>query len=314
MVVTPTSPSIGVLLPSRELTMFPPHDGDPRRLVDMAVRAEQSGFDSVWIGDSLLSKPRAEPLSVLAAVAVATSRVDLGTAVLLAAMRRAEQLAQQVATVDALANGRLILGVGAGPSGTAAEADYAYAGGKYSERGKATVDTVRRARELWRGDGLADDAERLQPLTVSPGGPRVWLGGAGPRSRQRAGELFDGWLPLTTDAETFQSGVHDVRQAQAAAGRAVDEVTPAAYLTINIGSRTESRRQLADHIQRYYGRPLEAMSAHMGTCAGSDDDVAEWLQGFLDAGARHMCLRLASPDFDAQLERLSSLLPSLKEA
>jgi alkanesulfonate monooxygenase SsuD/methylene tetrahydromethanopterin reductase-like flavin-dependent oxidoreductase (luciferase family) len=90
------SPSIGVLLPSRELAMYPPRDGDPRRLVAMAMRVEESGFDSAWLGDSLLAKPRAEPLTVLAAAAVATRRIELGTAVLLAAMRRSEQLAQHV--------------------------------------------------------------------------------------------------------------------------------------------------------------------------------------------------------------------------
>ncbi len=58
--------------------MYPPHDGDPRRLVDLAVRVEQAGLDAAWIGDSLLAKPRAEPLSVLAAVAVATERIDIG--------------------------------------------------------------------------------------------------------------------------------------------------------------------------------------------------------------------------------------------
>jgi hypothetical protein len=54
------------------------------------------------------------------------------------------------------------------------------------------------------------------------------------------------------------------------------------------------------------------MSAHMGVRAGADEDVAVWLQGFLDAGCQHMCLRLASPDFDTQLDRLSMLLPTLR--
>ena len=214
------STSIGVLLPSREMAMYPPGDGDPRRLVDAAVRVEELGFDSAWVGDSLLAKPRAEPLLVLAAAAVATRRIVLGTAVLLAAMRRSEQLAQQAATVDALAGGRFVLGVGSGPSGPAAEADFAFAAADFGTRGKTTVAAaVQRARQLWKGEGVLDGAERLQPVTVSRGGPRVWMGGVGPLARRRAGERFDGWLPLATDSVSYGSGLRDVRAVAAAAGR-----------------------------------------------------------------------------------------------
>jgi alkanesulfonate monooxygenase SsuD/methylene tetrahydromethanopterin reductase-like flavin-dependent oxidoreductase (luciferase family) len=264
------------------------------------------------VGDSLLAKPRAEPLSVLAAAAVATRRIELGTAVLLAAMRRPEQLAQQAATVDALAGGRLVLGVGSGPSGPAAEADFAFAGSEFGTRGSTTVDVVHRARQLWRGQGVPDGAERLQPIPVSDNGPRVWMGGGGPRSRQRAGQLFDGWLPLATDAVTYRSGLEEVRAAAAAAGRAPASVAAAVYLTINIGSPDSAQRELAEHIRLYYGLPLEVARRQMGLCAGDDEAVAAWLHGFVDAGARHFCLRLASPDFDTQLDRLAALLPTLK--
>jgi alkanesulfonate monooxygenase SsuD/methylene tetrahydromethanopterin reductase-like flavin-dependent oxidoreductase (luciferase family) len=294
------------------MAIYPPADGDPRRLVDVAVQVEELGFDSAWVGDSLLAKPRAEPLSILAATAVATSRIELGTAVLLAAMRRAEQLAQQAATVDALAGGRLVLGVGYGPSGPAAEADFAFAASDFIDRVRTTVNVVERARQLWRGEGLPTGTERLQPLAVSRGGPRVWMGGAGPLSRHRAGALYDGWFPLATDAVTYGSALRDVRAAATEAGRTDRDVTAAVYLTINIGTPEASQRELAEYIELYYGQPLETMSAHMGVRAGADEDVAVWLQGFLDAGCQHMCLRLASPDFDTQLDRLSMLLPTLR--
>ena len=87
--------------------------------MDLAKNAEAAGFDSVWAGDSLLAKPRAEPLALLAGIATATERVSLGTAVLLSAMRNPVQLAQMAATVDALSGGRLILGIGGGPGGEA---------------------------------------------------------------------------------------------------------------------------------------------------------------------------------------------------
>ena len=73
---------IGLLLPTREAVIYGDKSGDPRPLVELAVRAEEAGFDSVWAGDSLLARPRAEPLTLLSGVATVTSRVQLGTCLL----------------------------------------------------------------------------------------------------------------------------------------------------------------------------------------------------------------------------------------
>lgn len=227
-------------------------------------------------------------------------------------MRHGEQLAQQVATVDALAGGRFVLGVGTGPSGAAAKADFHYAAAEFSTRAETTVEVVQRARQLWRGEGLPHGAERLQPLTTSPSGPPVWMGGAGPLSRRRAGQLFDGWFPLATDPSTYASGIEDVRAAAVELGRDVKELTAAAYLTINIGTSETAQRELAQHIELYYGQPLHTMTAHMGVCAGTEEQVSAWLQAFIDAGCRHICLRLASVNYDVQLDRLANVLPAVR--
>ena len=73
---------VGILLPTREAVFYGDRRGDPRPLVELAVRAEELGFDSVWAGDSLLARPRAEPLTLLAGVATQTTTVSIGTAVL----------------------------------------------------------------------------------------------------------------------------------------------------------------------------------------------------------------------------------------
>src|SRR6266705_307808 len=101
---------IGYLLPTRERIMAGQPQAAP--LLELAERAERLGFDSVWAGDSLLARPRHEPLTLLASVAARVPRVDIGTAVLLPALRNPVLLAQQVATLDQIAEGRLILGVG----------------------------------------------------------------------------------------------------------------------------------------------------------------------------------------------------------
>src|SRR5437868_3743860 len=103
-------PRIGYLLPTRELVM----QGRPEAalLLALAERAEGLGYDSIWVGDSILARPRHEPLTLLSAVAARTRKAELGTAVLLPALRNPVVLAHGIATLDQISEGRFILGVG----------------------------------------------------------------------------------------------------------------------------------------------------------------------------------------------------------
>src|SRR3954463_14678858 len=101
---------IGYLLPTRESVMEGRPQGEP--LLALAQRAEKLGYDSVWVGDSLLARPRHEPITLLAGVAARTKKVKLGPAVLLPALRNPVLLAHQVATLDQVSAGRIILGIG----------------------------------------------------------------------------------------------------------------------------------------------------------------------------------------------------------
>ncbi len=117
---------LGYLLPTRENIMA----GQPgtRSLLDAAALARRCGFDSIWVGDSLLARPRHDPLTLLAAVAAAVPDIELGSAVLLPALRNPVVLAQQLATIDQISEGRLILGVGIGGDTPGIRAEFAAAG------------------------------------------------------------------------------------------------------------------------------------------------------------------------------------------
>src|SRR5262249_28427846 len=116
------APKVGYLLPTREGVM----QGKPAAapLLALAERAEALGYDSLWIGDSLIDRPRHEPLVMLAGVAARTKRMVLGTGVLLPALRNPVQLAHQVATLDQISEGRLILGIGIGPDSPGIHAEF----------------------------------------------------------------------------------------------------------------------------------------------------------------------------------------------
>ena len=111
---------LGYLLPTRERIMVGKHE--VQEILALGDLADELGVDSVWIGDSLLAKPRHDPLALIGAIAGRTKRVKIGTAVLLPMLRNPVLLAHQVATLDQIAEGRMILGVGTAgtspPSGT----------------------------------------------------------------------------------------------------------------------------------------------------------------------------------------------------
>ena len=299
---------IGLLLPTREAVMYGDHSGDPRPLVDLAVQAEDMGFDSVWAGDSLLARPRADPLTLLAGVATRTERVELGTAVLLPALRNPEQLAQAVGTVDALSGGRFILGVGAGPGTPGVKADHEYVDVDFDHRAGVMMDVLARVQSLWSGR----DGDQMYPLPVSSPAPPIWMGGSGPRTLGRAGEHCDGWFPLPSSVEAFAAGVHAVRQRAEAAGRAESDVTMAAYLTVTFGQQATAEAELKEHSELYYGVPHEIISKQHGSIAGPRPMVLEWLQEFIEAGATHLCIRIGSADINGQLEVLADSLDELK--
>src|ERR1700749_1064983 len=117
---------IGYLLQTRERVRQGRPEAAP--LLALAERAGGLGYDSIWVGDSLLARPRHDPLTLLAAVAARTQKAELGTAVLLPALRNPVVLAQQIATLDQISEGRYILGVGIASDNAAIRAEFVAAG------------------------------------------------------------------------------------------------------------------------------------------------------------------------------------------
>jgi alkanesulfonate monooxygenase SsuD/methylene tetrahydromethanopterin reductase-like flavin-dependent oxidoreductase (luciferase family) len=105
---------LGILIPTRGVVMQSAQRPPVEECWTMARHADRAGYDAVWVGDSIVAKPRLEPLTTLAYLAGITSRVRLGTAVLLPALRHPVVLAHQIANVDQISRGRLVLGLGVG--------------------------------------------------------------------------------------------------------------------------------------------------------------------------------------------------------
>jgi probable F420-dependent oxidoreductase len=307
----------GALLPTREAVMSGRPETAP--LLAMAERAEAAGFDAVWIGDSITARARHEPLTLLAAVAARTRRVRLGTAVLLPALRNPVVLAHVVGTLDRVAEGRVILGVGIAADTPAIRKEFEAVGVPFARRVGRFLETLAICRALWRQDGVSFGGTHftLQDVTVEPkphrrGGPPLWIGGSGPTMLREAAR-FDAWFPTGPTAEFFAEHWPRIQEAARTAGRAPEEVTGAAYVTLAIDrSPTAAEERLHSFLETYYAVPARAMLARQACYAGPIEGCAEWLQRWIDAGARHLCLRFAGGDQLAQVdEAATQLLPRL---
>ena len=300
----------GLLLPSREVLLWA--NSDLAFLIKAARQAEQDGYDSVWVGDSLLARPRGEPLTLLAAVAGATSRVTLGTAVLLPLLRHPLSLAHGLATLDRIAGGRLIVGVGPGAELPGTHAELAALGLASERRVGTMLSAVERLRRLWRSEEAGIE---LQPRPLRSGGPPLWLGGSGPRMLRLAGTTFDGWLPFSPTPAEYASGFRAVREAAEGAGRDPNAIATGAYLTVAVADdQREAASMLNTYMRAYYGVPAEVMARAQACHAGTLESASEWFAAYRDAGARHLVVRLARPDLSDYNDTARRLLGAARNA
>jgi alkanesulfonate monooxygenase SsuD/methylene tetrahydromethanopterin reductase-like flavin-dependent oxidoreductase (luciferase family) len=171
--------------------------------------------------------------------------------------------------------------------------------------------------------GSADsfDGEILRFAGIPPatrpfraGGPPIWLGGATPAALARTGLMYDGWLPYPPDPADYASGLADIRKAAADAGRTAGDITPALFVSVRVDESAESgRRALDDYARANYGVPLAELEKIQAVVTGSADQVRAGLARYVEAGARHIVVRLGALDLHSQREQLelvAALIPA----
>lgn len=309
-------PKLGYLLPTRERVMAGEHGA--AALLRLAERAEELGFASVWIGDSLLARARHDPLTLMAAVAARTRTVEIGTAVLLPALRNPVVLAQQVATADRISEGRIVLGIGIAADHPSIRAEFEAAGVPFEKRIGRLVEGMALCRALWSGKPVDWDGRWkmtgavLGPTPHRPGGPPLWNAASVPAGRQRTGRHFDGWFPNGPTPAQYTAQWAEVQEAARAAGRDAAALTPAKYITLAIdedGGRADAR--INDYLERYYNQPAAVIRKRQMCYGGPAAAVASLLKEYGDAGVRHFCVRFAGGDHDSQLATLAKLRQDL---
>jgi alkanesulfonate monooxygenase SsuD/methylene tetrahydromethanopterin reductase-like flavin-dependent oxidoreductase (luciferase family) len=303
---------LGVLLPTRGLLLGEEQPPNADRIIRMAERVEAAGLDSVWVGDSLTAKPRLEPLAALGAIATRTSRVRLGTAVLLPALRHPVLLAQTLATVDLISGGRLIIGAGVGG---------AFNDDQRGEWQAAGVDPSRRARrfeeiiEIVKGLGAGTpysfegrhfqlDSVAVGPAATQPGGIPILLASHYRAQQQaqidRAARLGDGVISVSDTPDEFAQVIAQVDAKAEEMGRDSSKLEKTFYLTANVGpDLAKAEAEAEEFLTRYYGSNIWGTS--WGPFGGPER-VAERMSEYVSAGAQTLVVRLATFEPERQLD------------
>lgn len=314
----PAKINFGVLLPTREAVMS--GRSDPTLLLELAERAERSGYDSVWVGDSLTARPRIDALTTLAAVGARTQRVRLGTAIFLAALRHPILLAYQLASLDWMTGGRIDLGIGYGrPKEPAAEHEFHILGLDPAKRIKMSEELIQVMRRLWREsdvshEGLFSRFEHvtIEPKPAQPGGVPIWVASNNVEpGLKRVARLGDGWLNNIKSPEVYRECWEKIQSYAARNNRDPNSIHPAIYFTLAAGGK-EAVVEGQTFLAKYYNRPYEAVANAMLCVTGSWDEVIDWMGKYIEAGARTVVLRFAANDQLAALDACGEALQRRK--
>jgi alkanesulfonate monooxygenase SsuD/methylene tetrahydromethanopterin reductase-like flavin-dependent oxidoreductase (luciferase family) len=173
-----------------------------KQALEEVVRAEDLGFDSVWMEEhhAVVNHYWPSPLPVLAGFATRTTKMVLGTDILVAPFYHPTRLAEDCALLDIMSNGRFILGIAIGYKPD----EFALYGAELEKRGARFEEQMAIVKGLWTKDRITHKGTyyqlegSLEPKPLTPGGPPVWIGGWGDITLRRAATMADNWIPGPT--------------------------------------------------------------------------------------------------------------------
>ncbi len=312
---------LGVCLPSYLLPGETARHGDQIRR--FAARAEELGFQSLFATDHLLTARRfyrvswTEPLTTLSHVAAVTSRIELGTSVLVLPTHNPVVLAKEIATLQHLSGGRFVYGVGAGwfPP------EFESTGGTRQQRGRRTDEVLEASMRLLRGANQSFEGRyhQFRDITVEPLGrvPLVWVAGGRQYAHSSSPDApamdarvldricrWDGWIARPTaapDQIALDLAEIDRELARRGTSRAGRGFTVAHENFCWLSTKADRAGVIAEQRRRMLavvseGRPWEYIEAVYLT--GTIDEVQRRVQDRLDRGVEHLFLHTMTADLE----------------
>jgi probable F420-dependent oxidoreductase len=249
--------------------------------------------DSLWVGGHVAStNPSPEAMVQLAQLAALTSRVRIGTSILLLPLYPPAIVAKQIADLDRATDGRVTLGVGVGGE---YPQEFRACQIPLAERGARTDEAIPLLRRLWSGAEQSHTGRyysmeevRIHPAPVQPNGPPIIVAGRKERAMQRAVALGDGWMPYLYSARRYADSVETIRRLADEAGRDLLDFEWFAFVFVNVHDDGErAKEEAAEFLGGNYRQDFHSMLPRIAV-AGSPDDVVSGLADFVRAGATHL--------------------------
>ncbi len=280
---------------------------------DFVQKAETLGFDSLWVQESIVGDvPILEPVSLLNYVAALTSRLRLGTSVMLLVLRNPVQLAKSLASLDQMSQGRLTVGIGIG--GHVPEAIF---GLPSARRIRRFVEALQVMKALWTesratvsGTFWQFDKVPMQPKPMQQPHPPVWFGARQEPALRRAVQHGDGFMGAgsSSTADFIQQyGILQRCLDQAQRDPATFAISKRVYLAIDTDRERAERR-----LRQWFGVRYKNAEMAARVCVwGSRDECLDKLGALVQAGAQHLMLNPVFDEMD-HLERLAQeIVPHL---
>jgi alkanesulfonate monooxygenase len=279
---------------ARNFTAYPQMP-DARGLVDYGVKVEELGYDSLWVWDHVLlgvepNFPIIESLTVLTGVAARTSRIKLGTGILVLPLRNPVLLAKQLASIDQLSHGRLLMGMASGWY----KREFDAMGVPFDKRGKIMDDNLAILKAFWTEEMVNGE---WGPHKVSAGvmypkpaqQPRIpiLIGGYVDRVLKRAATAGDGWLTYFYTPEAFTKSWTKIRNFAEEAGRDPATLKNAAQLPIMVGpSRAAVEAEMMDWLNKEWDFPSNSDCSRDSAIMGTVDECVEQLEAHHAVGVQ----------------------------
>ena len=293
-----------------------------REMLEQAEMADASGrFQSVWVGDSLLGKPRLEALVLLAGLATRTRRVRLGPACMSSfTLRDPVQLAYQWASLDQLAEGRTVMVACTGivqQQGGQVEAEVYNVTNR--DRVERLSEWIEILKLLWTEDDVSYSGKHYQfeHLTIEPKPlakprPPIWIANNARgdreqirRTHRRVARLADGWQTALFDPAELAWRLEDIREQAVELGRDPAEIETCLYHNINLNpDREAALAESKRYLDIYYTADYTRQAVEQFVALGTPEQAVEHLKRIEQLGFDEVTLRITSWNQREQMERL----------
>jgi alkanesulfonate monooxygenase SsuD/methylene tetrahydromethanopterin reductase-like flavin-dependent oxidoreductase (luciferase family) len=328
----------GVNINNREPLLV--EDYTHETMLELGEEAEAVGYDSVWVGDGLLDRPRLEPLVLLGNLAARTDTVTLGTACLVAPLRNPIQLAQAWNSLDMLSDGRMIMGACMGPPTERCRKQYEVVDTPSKRRARVLTETVAILKQFWREGEVTHSGDiydfdgvtfhtgtEVRDLAPAQADPPI-LVASNPtlhgtdsedvfnRAAHRIVDLADGWLTsgMSDDPDAYERQWNAIKTYADRQDVDPGTIDRAFQVTMTLGDDTaHAERKMRSYIETYYPHLSGETDLDEWGPRGDSTDLVRWIEEFRDRGCNTFIVRFAGEDQRAQMRQFADdVMPAFR--